>query len=133
MDQEPLVEQTDAGEAFVRDVACCLSVAAAFWINPAESEEWYLYIASDEINDGNIKDAYGKVLHRLGAEGRQWLDPFRIKLLNSSDPLASEVVQIRDRYAAKIPTRYRGSFIGGMNIDGAYIYPPLAATNSMPQ
>jgi hypothetical protein len=57
---------------------------------------------------------------------------FQIKLLNSSDPLAAEVVEIRNRYPLKIPTRYTGSSIAGLAIDGAYIYPPITAPSSAP-
>ena len=125
-------EQVGAGADFVRDFNEYVPVSAAFWINPAESEEWYLYIASDEIDGSNLNIVYGEVLKRLGKKS-QWLDPFRVKLLNSSDPVARQAVEIRDRYPARIPTRYHGSSIGGMSIKGACIYPPLPAMKSMPQ
>lgn len=131
--QELLVdEQIDAGAEFVRDFSEYLPVRAAFWVNPAESEDWFLYIASDEIDDGNRAAAYREVLRRLH-EQPQWLDPFRVKLVSSSDPVARQVVEIRDRYPAKIPTRYHGSSLGGMSIGAACIYPPLPAMKSMPQ
>ena len=133
MGQESLVnEQIDAGEEFLRDFNDYVSIAAAFWINPADSEDWFLYIASTEINDANIRAAYGEVLRRIGSNKNQWLDAFQVKLLNSSDPLAAEVVEIRDRYPLKIPTRYSGSSIAGLAIDGACIYPPVAARSSAP-
>jgi hypothetical protein len=133
MGQETLVnEQIDAGEEFLRDFNDYVSIGAAFWINPADSEVWYLYIASTEINDGNIRDVYSEVLRRVGSTRNQWLDAFQIKLLNSSDPLAAEVVEIRHRYPLKIPTRYNGSSIAGLAIDGAYIYPPITAPSSAP-
>jgi hypothetical protein len=133
MGQESLVnEQIDAGEEFIRDFNDYVSIAAAFWINPAESEDWYLYIASTEINDGNIRAAYGEVLRRVGSTRNQWLDAFQIKLLNSSDPLATEVVEIQKRYPLKNPTRYNGSSIAGLPIGGAYLYPPITAPSSAP-
>jgi hypothetical protein len=127
-----VVEQVDAGADFVRDFNDYFSVSVACWVNPAESDNVFLYIASDEIDDSNIDVAYGEVLRRLGRKRSQWLDPFQVKLITSSDPIARDAIQIRDRYAAKIPTRYQGSSIGGMSIDGAYIYPPLAAMKSAP-
>jgi len=131
MGQEPLVtEQVDAGEEFVRDFNDHASVDAAFWINPADSEEWLLYIASAEINDDNIRRAYGEVLRLVGGNKNQWLDAFQVKLLSSLDSLASEVIEIRDRYPIKTATHYNGSSIAGMAIGGAYIYPPITAASS---
>lgn len=133
MGQESLVnEQIDAGETFLRDFNDYVSIAVAFWINPADSEDWLLYIASTEINDGNMRAAYGEVLRRIANNRNQWLDAFQIKLLNSSDPLAVEVIEIRNRYPLKIPTRYNGSSIAGLAIDDAYIYPPITAASSAP-
>jgi len=133
MGQDLLVdEQIDAGHEFVRDFNGYASVSVAFWINPTESDDWFLYVASDEIDDGNLDVAYGEVLRKMSHNPSQWLDPFRVKLLNSSDQIAREAIEIRDRYPAPIPTRYNGSSIGGISIDGAYIYPPLSAMQSTP-
>lgn len=133
MGQELLViEQIDAGADFVRDFNDYCCVAVACWINPAESDNLFLYIASDEIDDSNFDVAYGEVLRRLSGKRSQWLDPFQIKLVNSSDPIARDAIEIRDRYPAKLPTRYHGSSIGGMSIDDAYVYPSLSTMKSTP-
>src|SRR5690606_34634767 len=105
---------------------------AAFWINPADSEQWLLYIASSEIRDENIRAAYGEVLRRMGKHQTQWLDAFQVKLLNSADPVAAKVIEIRDRYPLKVPMRYNGTSIAGLPIDGAYLYPPITASSSTP-
>lgn len=133
MDQELLViEQIDAGEDFVLDFSDCYPVSVACWVIPAESDNLFLYIGSDDIDDANIDVAYREVLRRLRGRRNQWLDPFQVKLVNSSDPIARDAIQIRDRYPGKAPTRYHGSSMGGMSIDGAYIYPPLSAMKSVP-
>ena len=133
MGQESLVnEQIDAGKEFIREFSEYVSVAAAFWINPADSEDWFLYVASADINDDNFDVAYGEVLRRVGTNKNQWLDAFQVKLLNSADPLAAKIIEIRDRYPLKTATRYNGSSIAGMAIGGAFIYPPIAATTSAP-
>ena len=59
-------------------------------------------------------------------------DAFQVKLLNSTDPLVAEVIEIRNRYPLKIPTRYKESSIAGLAIGGAYIYPPIAAASLAP-
>ena len=91
-----------------------------------------MYVASAEIDDYNIRDAYGEVLRRVESNKNQWLDVFQIKLLSAADRLAAGVIEIRNRYPFKIPARYNGTFIAGMAIDGAYIYPQITAPSSAP-
>ena len=92
----------------------------------------FLYIASDDIDDSNFDVAYGEVLRKLRGKHRQWLDPFQIKLVNTSHPIAQDAIKVRDRYPASLASRYGGSSIGGMSIDGAYIYPPISVTKVTP-
>jgi hypothetical protein len=133
MGQEPLVaEQIDAGAEFLREFDSYAPVSVACWLNPTGTDSWYLYVASDEIDDSNIGVAYGEVLRTLGAKRDRWLDPFQVRLLNSSDPIAGNAIQIRDRYPASMAARYQSSSMGGMSIEGAYIYPSLAAMKSAP-
>lgn len=133
MGEELLVnEQIDAGADFVRDFNDYVHVSVACWVIPADSDNLFLYIASDDINDNNFDVAYGEVAQRLSGKKSQWLDPFQIKLVNSSDPIARDAIQVRDRYPAPAPTRYGGSSIGGTSIDGAYIYPPISSMKATP-
>jgi hypothetical protein len=55
MDQGPLVtEQIDAGARFVREFAKQRPVQAAFWLKGTEDNQWFLYVAGDQINDSNL-------------------------------------------------------------------------------
>ncbi len=133
MGEEILVnEQIDAGADFVRDFNDYVPVSVACWVIPAESDNVFLYIASDGIDDNNFDVAYGEVLRKLSGKKSQWLDPFQIKLVNSSDPIAHDAIEIRNRYPASLATRYGGSSIGGMSINRAYIYPPVSAMKATP-
>ncbi|MCA9211360.1 MAG: hypothetical protein KDA55_23540 [Planctomycetales bacterium] len=133
MGEEILVaEQIEAGAEFVRDFNQYVPVAVAFWVASGESDDLVLYVASDDIDDRNFDVAYGEVLRRLGGKRSRWLDPFQIKLLNSSDPIARDAVRIRDRYPAPLVTRYGGSSLGGTSVDGACIYPPISTLNAVP-
>ena len=133
MGQELLVsEQIDAGADFVRGFNDYVPVSVACWVNPAEADIWYLYVASDHIDDHNILNAYGEVHRRLGAGQIPWLNMFQVKLVNSSHRVARDAIRIRDRYPTPVPTRYQGSSLGGLAIDGAYIYPPAFALKTSP-
>jgi hypothetical protein len=131
MGDEILVdEQIEAGADFVRDFDAYFPVSVAFWTIPADSDNLFLYIASDGINDRNVHDAYGEVLRRLSGKASSSLDPFQVKLISSSNPIARGAIQIRDRYPVKLPTRTNVSSIGGMGIEGACIYPPVSEMKS---
>lgn len=63
MDKSPLVtEQIDAGEWLIREFSKQIPVQAAFWLRERDSDEWYFYLASDQIDDSNFDHAYAEVL-----------------------------------------------------------------------
>jgi hypothetical protein len=133
MGEEILVsDRIDAGAEFIREFNDAYPVSVACWMIPAETDNFYLYLASDKIDGGNKGDAYGEVIRIFRNRPSEWLDPFHIKLINSSDPLAREAIQIRDRYQVPVATRYWGTYLGGMGINGAYIYPPLSTVKTAP-
>ena len=128
MDKTVLVnEQIDAGREFAEAFNAYQVVDVLFWLNHADSSEWLLYLASKAINDGNFDIAYGEVLRLVGSGRQMWLDAFQVKLINSDDALAKKAKEIRDRHPAPLATRYNGTSIAGVAVDGAYIYPPLNA------
>jgi hypothetical protein len=128
MDQSILViEQIDAGTEFIRDFNDYVPISVALWVKPIDAQGMYLYLASDKIDSTNFDLAYGEVLRRLAPGSNPWLDPFQIKVVNSADSVARDALRIRQRFTAPIPTRYNGSSIGGIEIDEAYIYPPVSA------
>jgi hypothetical protein len=129
MDQRPLVnEETVAGEELVRRLDKFTPVQAAFWIKESEEGPWYLYIASDQIDDGNLRAAYGEVLRLAGEMANPDLDPFQVKLISTSDPLAQAVLNIHRRYPGRMATRFGGKNFGGMSVEGGYIYPASVTT-----
>lgn len=133
MGKELLVNETiDAGAAFLRDFNEFVPVSVAFWVMPAESDNLFLYVASDDIGDHNFDAAYGEVLRKLNDNRSPWLDPFQIKLVPSSDPIAQEAIRIRDRFPISLVTRYGGSSLGGIGIEEACIYPPMTTLKLTP-
>lgn len=129
MDQNSLVtEETDAGADLISQFDKTFPVQAAFWLKPTEASRWYLYIASDRINDNSIGSGYGEVIRLTQMKPTPYLDPFQVKLIPIDDPLARAAIEFHDRYPGRPATRLRGGTFGGLSIDGAYIYPsPVAA------
>lgn len=125
MDQGPLViEQIDAGTEFIDRLDEHLRVSAAFWLKASDEGRWYLYIASDKINDSTKRAAYLEVSRVAREMGNPNLDPFQIKLIGSDDPLARASFDAHHRFAAKVPTRFKGNQFGGVSVEEVYIYPP---------
>jgi len=132
MDKAILVnEQIDAGREFAEAFNAYQAVDVIFWLNPADSQDWFLYVASDTITDTNLDLAYGEVLRLVGSGREISLDAFQIKLLNSEEALAMKAKEIRDRHPALFVTRYNGTNIGGVPVGGAYIYPRLNVTTTV--
>jgi hypothetical protein len=121
------MQQIDAGARFVHEFARYTPVQAAFWLKATEDNEWFLYVAGDQINDSNFDVAYGEVMRITSKMPDPWLDPFQIKVVGTNDPLAKGVLEIQTKYPGKMLTRYRGGLLGGLSVGEVYIYPlPIA-------
>ena len=129
MDQGQLVsEEIDAGAELVRRLDQYVPVKAAFWVKDSEEKQWYLYIASDQITGTNRGAAYGQVLRLAGELAGPYFDPFLVKLIPTSDPLAQAALEIHHRYPSELVIRLGGTSFGGMGVDGVYLYPASVAT-----
>lgn len=130
MDQGPLVmPQIEAGARLVKEFDAYKPVSAAFWLKEGESRNWYLYLASDQIDDSNFDLAYGEVLRITGNTPDPWLDPFQVKVVGSDAPVAKDVIAVRQKYPGKMATRFHGHQLGGVMVEEAYIYPnPVAVS-----
>lgn len=124
MDYGQLVtEEADAGAELAREFDKYEPVKVAFWLKASDDGHRYLYIASDRIDDNNIDVAYGEVLRLTNRMQSLYLDPFRVKLVGSADPLAQAAIKINERYPGRTATRLGGQSFGGVFADDVYIYP----------
>lgn len=129
MDQGPLVrEEIEAGAEFVRAYDQVRPVKVAFWLGEGDAGRHYLYIASDEIDDSRIRDAYGDVREVARGLDLPDLDVFQIKVINSGHPLAREAAEWNERFPGRHGRRIGGQMFGGVYVDQGYIYPsPIPA------
>lgn len=91
----------------------------------AEDEERYLYAALDGLTDENFDIAYGEVLRITGAMKSYYMDPFRVKLISTSDPVARAVMDVYKRFPGRRPTRFNGRVFAGREVVEIYIYPEI--------
>lgn len=124
MGQKALVtEQIDAGERLIREFGKTFPVSAAFWLMERESDDWYFYLASDQINDANFDLAYREVLRIVPPSQSLWIDPFQVKVIATEAPVAKAALDVMQKYPAQIPMRYQGRPFGDLSVDEVYIYP----------
>lgn len=124
MDQGTLVsEQIDAGAKLVADFGHYKPLRAAFWIKDPDDREWYLCLASDQINDTNFDLAYGEVNRLVRPMSNLWLDPFQVKVMGADHPMAKAVIELTEKYPGICPIRLRSRRLGNITVDDAFVYP----------
>jgi hypothetical protein len=131
MDQEPLVsDEIEAGAEFVKRLDKVMPVTAAFWLKEDDEGLWYLYVASDRVDDTNLRQSYGEALRVADQAPSPYLDPFRIKLISMNHTLAQAALEINHQFPGRIPTRFGGTKFGGMAVAGVYLYPPAVTAST---
>jgi hypothetical protein len=107
-----------------------IPVTAAAWVKEAESGDWYLYLATPLVgDDGATLPAYRRVnpiIRELEKEGFG-MDFFDKKVIGAHDPMAQDMVVHRRGRPGGPPTPFRGSRLGDVEVEEAYIYPPLVS------
>jgi hypothetical protein len=101
-------------------------VTAAAWVKESESGDWYLYLATPLVGEGGGKRAayhrVNEVIRELQEEGFG-MDPFAKKVIGPNDPIAKDLVAHREGRLGGPPTPFRGSRLGDLSVEEAYIYP----------
>jgi hypothetical protein len=124
MDQGTLVElQIDGGKALVeslRDTGFDVTVGG--WTKSSEEGDWYLYIASMNVDDRGRADAYRTVYTVIKANPQFGIDPFEVKLVGRQNPIATDLLDIRGAGVARIATRSRRPKLGHMSVEETYVY-----------
>jgi hypothetical protein len=97
-------------------------VKTAFWLYRSEADQWYLYLASDIVDQKGPLEAY-KALRRSRSRLTDLrIGPFDVKLVGPDDPIAKAVMDFQSISPAPRPTRVRGANLGNVYIEDAYIY-----------
>jgi hypothetical protein len=138
MDQDTVVsEQTESGTRLIEALATAgFEVRVAFWAKPTDEGKWFLYLATPFVDEKGPAAAYDLVLGVLRKRPDLWIDPFEVRVVGLRDSIAEAALAMMkpkvpaSPYAARNPKPYQGitrfdvSTLGGVSIDGAYIYAP---------
>jgi hypothetical protein len=118
-----VVEEIEAGAEFLTQMHKLRPVKAACWLRESEEEERYLYVALEGLTVDNSDVAYGEVLSITRAMKDHYLDPFRVKLISTGEPVARAILDIYRRFPDSIPNRFDGRIFAGSAVSEVYIYP----------
>ena len=133
MDTDALViNQLDDGQKLIDHLlASGFEVTAACWLKTSNDGKWFLYIASPIVDAEGITMAYRRLNPLVRAMPEPfWIDPFEIKLIGSSHPIARDVLNIHVRAPGPrvCPIRWGGIQLGDVSIEGVYLYPIPVST-----
>ena len=125
MDYELLVDaQIEDGKALIAQLTRGgFDVSVAFWVKTSEEGLWFLYVGSRSVGSMPLADVYRVAYSALRQIPNASISLSQIKLIEPSNPIAVDAMEVRDRYPARLATRYRGKTLGDVSIDEAYIYP----------
>lgn len=110
-----------------------VDIVAAFWAKLTEAPGWSLYLASPVVDTkaGSL-GAYGSLLRTLVRRPELEIDSDDVLFIDVDDSMAVEAAEVvKSKVINGKPytgiTRFKGDTLGGLEIDGAYIYPPPRA------
>lgn len=101
-------------------------MTAAGWLKEAEDGMWFLYLATPLVDeDGATKDAYRRVNAVIRRMPRPfWIHPLEVKMVAPASPVGKAVQELHGRFPGPSPIRVGSANLGGVAIEGAYVYPP---------
>jgi hypothetical protein len=126
MDQITLVgELVEAGSRFLDEFGKHYPIAIAFWLKARDERGWNLHIASEEIGDAKIREAYGEVLRSAAQVKDVFFDPFDVVLRKMDDPIVQFALDSQRGFPARRAMLSNVPSFGGIEIEAIYLYPPL--------
>lgn len=124
MGPEVLVNDRIAdGAEFLKQLNETIPVAVAMWIKLADARSWYLYVASEKFENCDPREGYREVFRILGTGPTDGIEPFSVRLIGASDPIAVDALKFRESRVARRPKELDRTWIGDVGIDGAVVYP----------
>jgi len=130
MNQGTLVaEQIEDGRRFLDRLSNeGIAVTAAAWVKEDEYGPWFFYLITPLASErGGTMTAYDRVNTVLRQVPQPfWVDPMEYKVIAPDSAVGRAVRDLHRQYPGLFPRWYREPQLGGMPLEGAYIYPPIS-------
>lgn len=123
MGQTTLVAmQIDGGQALLAALRQAgFDVTVGGWVQASDDEgDWTLYLASQEVEDHGIAEAYKTIYTILQAHPQFGIDPFAVKLIEPRNPIALDLLALQTA-APRVP-RSRPPKLGALSVEETYVY-----------
>ena len=99
MDTTPLViDEIEAGKAFIEQMNRYAPVKAALWLKSAEDGKRYLYLALEGLTPETTDQAYREVSRISNEMEDHYIHPFQVKVIGTSDRIARAIADFYDQY-----------------------------------
>jgi len=117
MDTQTLVDdKIHAGQRFITRLAQKkFDVIVACWVKTSEEDDWFLYIASGEVDKKGLAEAYREAYRVLEELDMPWITASQLKLVRSDDPLVADVKETQHLLTAAFPTISHRPQLGDMS------------------
>jgi hypothetical protein len=136
MDQDAMVSAVLDGGQYLIDVLrdSGFNIEVAFWAKPSE-ERWRLFLASPVVDEKGARAVFSIIHDAIRAAPECGIDPSEVRAIGIENPMAKEAAEavkpkvavgpsaVRKRKPYTGVTRYLGSTLGGISVDGAFVYP----------
>lgn len=127
--------QVGAGERYLEQLrAAGFPVHVAFWAQPSE-QRWYLYLATPIVDEKGALEAYRALINLERQLDDVGVDSDEVRVVATTDTMAVAAAKLIEPKPGRTKpptfvTRYYGSRLGGIDVDGVLVYPPRTAPAS---
>ena len=127
MDTQTLVDdKIHDGQRFITLlVQKKFEVVVACWVKTSEEDDWFLYVASGEVDKKGLAEAYREAYRALEVLDTPWITASQLKLVRSDDPIVADVKETQYLLTAAFPTISHRPQLGDLSTQEVYIYPNL--------
>jgi hypothetical protein len=125
MDTSTLVsEKINEGRNLARQlIADQVDVKGAAWVKSSLVGDWLFYILTKLVDEKGLREAYEAIRAALKRLPDPWIGMSEIKPIGFENPIARDILAAGAQSSGNRPVPFLGQQLGGVPIDGAYIYP----------
>ena len=116
-------EQIEAGRKLVSLLGeRGFNLTAAGWAKTLDDGRWYLYVASNRVEENGLIVAYRELNTVVRELSDAWISLDDIKLIGKDNSATSDFVDLAQRYSGSVPSLALRR-LGSMTVEDIYIYP----------